>query len=98
MISISLFCCCKKVFTHIDDSKKFNETTLSKKEDFYSHLNIEDITAADYRHGKRVCNGFEIKNLREYHDFYVQSDTLLLADVFENFQNMCRQIYELDPA
>ena len=45
---------------------------------------MEDITDADYAHLKR-----EIKNLRKYYDLYVQSDTLLLADVFENFRNMC---------
>ena len=49
-------------------------------------------------HPKRVCKDFEIKNLREYHDLYVQSDTLLLADVFQNFPNMCLKIYKLDPA
>ena len=49
-------------------------------------------------HAKRVCKDFEIKNLGEYHDFYVRSNTLLLADVFENFRNMCLEIYELDPA
>ena len=59
---------------------------------------MEDITDADYAHTKRVCKDFEIKNLGEYHDLYVQSDTLLLADVFENFRNMCFEIYELDPA
>ena len=59
---------------------------------------MEDITDADYAHAKRVCKDFEIKNLGEYHDFYVQIDTLLLADVFENFRNMCLKIYELDPA
>ena len=47
---------------------------------------------------KRVCKDFEIKDLREYHDLYVQSDTLLLADVFENFRNMCLKVYKLDPA
>ena len=47
---------------------------------------------------KRVCKDFEIKNLGGYHDLYVQSDTLLLADVFENFSNMCIKIYEVDPA
>ena len=57
---------------------------------------MEDITDADYAHAKRVCKDFETKNLGEYHDFYVQSDTLLLADVFENFRNMCLKIYELD--
>ena len=77
---ISLFYCCKKV---------------SEDRDFYSHLNMEDITDADYTHAKRVCKDFEIKNL-EYHDFYIQSYTLLLADVFENFKNMCLKIYELD--
>ena len=46
----------------------------------------------------RICKDFETKNLREYHDLYVQSNTLLLADVFENFRNICLKIYELDPA
>ena len=54
---------------------------------------MRDITDADYAHVKRVCKEFEIKNLGEYHDLYVQSNTLLLADVFENFQNMCLKIY-----
>ena len=47
---------------------------------------------------KRVCKDFEIKSLGEYHNLYVQSNTLLLADVFENFRNKCLEIYELDPA
>ena len=57
--------------------------------------NIDDI---DYRHGNNVFKKFKLKNLGEYHDLYVQSDTLLLADVFENFRNMCIKVYELDPA
>ena len=81
-------------FSNHDNHNK----TLPEKEDFYSHLNMEDITDADYAHAKRVCKDFEIKNLGEYHDLYVQSNTLLLADVFENFRNMCLEIYELDPA
>ena len=81
----------------MDDWEKFNETSLREKEDFYSHLNMEDITDADYVHAKKVCKDFEIKNSGEY-DLYVQSDTLLLADVLENFRNMCLKIYELDPA
>ena len=66
----------------------FNETSLPWKEDFYSHLNMENITGADYSHAKLVCKDFEIKHFVECHDLYVQSDTLLLADVFENFRNM----------
>ena len=85
-------------YEYMDHSKKFNETSLPGKEDFYNHLNMEDITDADYVHAKRVCKDFEIKYFGEYHDLYVQIDTLLLADVFENFRNMCIKIYELDPA
>ena len=56
----------------------------------------EDITDADYTHSKRVCKDFEIKKLGEYHDLYVQGNTLLLADVFKNVRNICLKIYELD--
>ena len=79
----------------MDDWQKLTETSLLEIEDFYSHLNIEDITDVVYAHTKRVYKGFEIKNLGEYHDLYIQSDTLLLAGVFENFRNMCINIYEL---
>ena len=72
----------------MDDWEKFNETSLPEKEDFYSHLNMEDITDADYTHAKRVCKDFEKKHLGEYHDVYVQSNTLLLTDVFENCKNL----------
>ena len=56
---------------------------------FHSSLNMENIDDIDYRHGNNVFKKFKLKNLREYHDLFVQSDTLLLADVFENFRNMC---------
>ena len=70
---------------------------MPEKEDFYSHLNMEDITDIDYAYAKRVCTGFEIKNWGEYCDLDVQSNKLLFADVFENFRNICIQIYEFDP-
>ena len=82
----------------MNDWEKFNEITLPEKEEFCSNLNMEDITDADYMHAKRVCKGFEIKHLGEYHGLYLKSDTLLLADVFENFRKMCLKIYHLDPA
>ena len=59
------------------------------KKSFYSNLNKENIEDIDYRHGNNVFNKFKLNNLGEYHDLYVQSDTLLLADVFENFRDMC---------
>ena len=78
--------------------ERFNETSLPSKESFYSNLNMEDIDDIDYRHGNNVFNKFKLNNLGDYHDLYVQSDTLLLADVFENFRDMCLKEYELDPA
>ena len=84
-------------YEHIDDLEKFNETTLPEKEEFYSKLNIEDITDADYIHARRVYKDFEIKNLGGYHDLYLKSNTLILADIFENFRKMCLKIYLLDP-
>ena len=59
---------------------------------------MEDISEIDYRHATKVFNKFNIKNLGEYHDLYVQSDTILLADVFESFRNLCIKTYKLDPA
>ena len=78
--------------------KRFNEKLLPDKESFYSHLNMENITDIDYRHVNNIFNKFSNNNLGYYHDLYVQSDTLLLADVFTNFRNVCFDIYELDPA
>ena len=59
---------------------------------------MEDITDAGYAHAKRVCKDFEMKILGKYHDLYVQSNALLVADALENFRNMCLKIYEFDPA
>ena len=58
---------------------------------------MENITNADYAHKKRLSEVFAIKNLGQCQDLFLQDDTLLLADVFENFRNMCLRIYELDP-
>ena len=71
----------------MDNLEKFSEAPLFEKQDFYSHLNMEDITDAGYMHPKRVCKDFEIKNLGDYH-LYVHSGTSLLADIFENSRNM----------
>ena len=68
----------------MNDLEKFNETSLPGKEEFYSNLNIEDIMDLDDHYAKRICKDFELKNLGEYHDLYLESDTLLLADGFEN--------------
>ena len=82
----------------MDNWERFDETSLPDKESFYSSLNMENIDDIDYRHGYNVFKRFKLKTLGEYHDLYVQSNTLLLADIFENFRNKCIKVYELDPA
>ena len=59
---------------------------------------MEDISDIDYRHANNLFKVFKLENLGDYHDLYVQSDTILLADVFNNFRDMCLKEYELDPA
>ena len=80
-------------YEYMDNWEKSDQTLLPNKEAFYSNLNMEDITDTDYRHANKVFKEFKLKNLGEYHDLYVQSDTLLLADVFENFRNKCIKVY-----
>ena len=78
--------------------ERFNETSIRAKEALYRELNLEDITNEDYAHAQKVWNVFAIKNRGEYHDLHIQCDTLLLADVFENFRDKCIEIYRLHPA
>ena len=85
-------------YEYIDGWDKFNEKIMPSKELFYSNLTLENIIETDYAHANNLFKKFNINNLGEYHDLYVRSDTLLLADVFENFRQSCLKNYELDPA
>ena len=73
---------CVYPYEYMDSQEKFNEIVLPPKKDFFSNLNLEDISDKDYKHSQKVWDVFEIKNLDEYRDLYVQSDTLLLSDKF----------------
>ena len=85
-------------YEYLDSGEGLDEISLPDKEAFYTILNMEDITDVDYGHAKRVFKNLNNKNLGDYHDLYVQGDTLLLADVFENLRSKYIEIYELDPA
>ena len=85
-------------YDYMDSFEKFNKTELPTKEEFYSILNNEHISDEDYCHAKKVWNTFQLQTMGEYHNLYLKSDILLLADVFENFRNTCIQYYKLDPA
>ena len=84
-------------YEYMDSWQKFDEKRLPPKKTFYSNLNLEDISDEDYAHAQKVWDVFEINDLGDYHDLYIQSDTVLLADVYEKFRDMCLDKYELDP-
>ena len=84
-------------YEYVDSWERFNETSLPDKNYFYSELNLEDITDKDYLHAQKVFEKF-YTDIGNYHDLYVQTDTLLLADVFEKFRDKCIEIYGLDPS
>ena len=85
-------------YDYVSSLEKLSETQLPPKEEFYSKLDDEDISDDDYQHAINVWNTFECKTIRDYHDLYLKSDVLLLADVFENFRKTCLKHYNLDPA
>ena len=85
-------------YEYMDSWERFDEASLPNKKAFYSELKFEDITDKDSAHAQKVWEIFEKKNLGEYHNLYVQCDTLFLADMFENVRDKCIEIYGLDPA
>ena len=84
-------------YDYMDSFRRFSEKSLPAREDFYSILNDTYISASDYEHPKRVWSVFQIGDLGEYHDLYLRTDVLLLADVFESFRSTCLEYYSLDP-
>ena len=85
-------------YDYMDSFQKFAETQLPKRDDFYSLLTNEDISEGEYEHVQKVWGTFKIKNMGQYHDLYLKSDVLLLADIFENFQEIYLNTYGLNPA
>ena len=85
-------------YEYMDSFERFEETQLPPKEKFYSSLTDESISDSDYQHAQEVWATFNCKNLKDYHDVYLSSDVLLLADVFENFRKTAMATYGLDPA
>lgn len=83
-------------YTYMDSWEKFKETSLPEKSAFFNDLTGLPLTDNDYSHAQKVWETFDIQNLGEYHDFYVQLDILLLSDTFENFRSLCLNFYGLD--
>ncbi|CAH3150037.1 unnamed protein product, partial [Porites evermanni] len=85
-------------YDYVSSLDKLSEKQLPPKEEFYSYLNDEGISDDDYQHATNVWNTFNCETIRDYHNLYLKSDVLLLADVFENFRKTCLHHYNLDPA
>ena len=90
----------KGVFPYdwFDNFDRLSADLLPSKESFHSRLNDSGITDEDYLHAQRVWETYRMKTMRDYHDLYLESDVLLLSDVFENFRDVCMENYHLDPA
>ena len=84
-------------YEYMNTEEKFKDTKIPPREAFYSKLSGRGITEKDYKHVWNVWNSFKMKTFKEYHELYNITDVLLLADVFENFRDICLKIYGLDP-
>ena len=84
-------------YEYLNSFDRFKETPLPDKELFYSTLRNSNVTDQDYDHAINVWNKFIMKTFGDYHDIYLKSDVLLLADIFENFRDLCWSYYKLDP-
>ena len=84
-------------YDYVTSIDKLKETKLPSKDEFYSKLLDERISEEDYQHAINVWNTFNCQTVEDYHDLYLKTDVLLLADVFENFRKTCLKHYKLDP-
>ena len=85
-------------YRYMDSFGRFQEENLPSRSAFYNDLEEVDISEEDYAHAQRVWKTFNIHNLGQFHNLYMESDVHLLADVFENFRSLCLDIYGLDAA
>ena len=85
-------------YDYMHNFNKFNETELPPINEFYSRLYDSGVDEKDYAHAQKVWSHFDIKSMGEYHDLYLKTDVILLADIFENFRDVCLKNYKLDPA
>ncbi|CAI2201775.1 4794_t:CDS:1, partial [Funneliformis geosporum] len=84
-------------YDYIDSHDRFQETELPPIHEFYTTLKGK-ISQDDYKHAQKVWKEFRCKNLGEYHDLYLKTDVLSLADVWTEFRKMSMEYYELDPS
>ena len=84
-------------YDYITSIETLDETELPPIEKFYSILKQETVTEKEYKHAQNVWKTFECKTLRDYHDIYLKTDVLILADAFEKFRKFFLDHHEIDP-
>jgi len=84
-------------YEYMDEPERMDESNLPPQDKFFSRLTDSDISDEDYKHAQTVWTKFAMSTMRDYHDLYLKSDVILLADVFEEFRKMCLNYYKLDP-
>jgi hypothetical protein len=84
-------------YEYMDSFAKFNELQLPPINSFYSELIEKNISQEEYTHAQKIWQQYQCKTMRDYHDIYLKSDVMLLAEVFENFRQTSLSIYRLDP-
>ncbi len=84
-------------YDYMSDFSKLSATCLPPKDAFYSQLNKSGISDEDYEHAQKVWESFGCKTMRDYHDLYLKTDVLLLADIMTEFRRVCKDVYGLDP-
>jgi hypothetical protein len=85
-------------YDHMTDFSVFEERQLPSRQQFHSQLYDSDISEEDYVHAQHVWTLFKACNMGDYHDIYLATDVLILADLFENFRSACQDAYDLDAA
>ena len=85
-------------YDHMSSWDQFEDIKLPPIESFYSSLNMSKISESDYKHAQRVWEEFRLRNIGDYHDLYLRTDVVLLANVFEAFRDICLKHSSLDPA
>ena len=85
-------------YDYISSLSKLDVTKLPEKDSFYSKLYDNNINDDEYNHAQKIWMSFNVKTLGKYSNIYLKTDVLLLANVFEDFQNNCMEAYDLDPA
>ena len=85
-------------YDYMDNVSKLSDPALPPRESFFSRLQNRECSVCDYEHAQNVWNKFDCKTMQDYHDLYLKTDVLLLADVFQSFRDATLSTFGVDPS